>query len=141
MKKCEEKASKISFSFVSERVRSPSLEAGNQRLRKPHKTWSAKRTSAAEQKREQRTRAAPKYSASLSSPAAHPTSSPSYSRPVQCCPPQLANRNREPGHAWPRREPVPNSPGAGRKLQPSPGCDCCHDYHTEGCRVAPPYES
>jgi len=57
----------------------------------------------------------PKNSSSL---AAHPTSSPSYSRPARCCPPHLANWNREPGHAWPRREPVPNSPGAGRKLQP-----------------------
>jgi len=36
---------------------------------------------------------------------------------------------------------VPNSPGAGRKLQPGPGYDCCHGYHAEGCRVAPPYES
>jgi hypothetical protein len=79
----------------------------------------------------------------LSSLAAHPTSSPSYSRPVQCCPPQLlANWNREPGHAfWPRRESVPNSPGAGRRLQPGPGCDCCHGYHAEGCLVAPPYLS
>jgi len=84
---------------------------------------------------------APKNSSSFSSLAAYPTSSPSYSRPVRCCPPQLANWNREPGHAWPRREPVPNSPGAGRKLQPGPGCDCCHSYHAEGCRVAPPYES
>jgi len=31
-----------------------------------------------------------------------------------------------------------NSPGAGRKLQPGPGYDCCHGYHAEGCRVAPP---
>jgi len=33
---------------------------------------------------------------------------------------------------------VPNSPGAGRKLQLGPGYDCCHGYHAEGCRVAPP---
>jgi hypothetical protein len=69
----------------------PQSETGNKRLREPHKTRSAKRTSAAEQKREQRTHAAPKNSSSLSSLAAHPTSSPSYSRPVRCCPPQLAN--------------------------------------------------
>ena len=37
---------------------------------------------------------------------------------------------------------MPNSPIiAGRKLQPGPGCDCCHGYHAKGCRVAPPYES
>jgi hypothetical protein len=35
-------------------------ETGNKRLREPHKTRSVKRTSAAEQKREQRTHAAPK---------------------------------------------------------------------------------
>ena len=23
--------------------------------------------------------------------------------------------------------------------EPGPGCDCCHGYHAEGCRVAPPY--
>ena len=116
----------------------PQSETGNKRLREPHKTRSAKRISATEQKREQRTHAAPKNSSSLSSLAAHyPTSSPSYSRPVQCCPPQPANWNREPGHAWPRREPVPNSPGAGRKLQLGPGYDCCHGYHAEGCHVAP----
>jgi len=51
----------------------PQSEAGNKRLREPHKTRSAKRTSAAEQKREQRTHAAPKNSSSLSSLAAHPT--------------------------------------------------------------------
>jgi len=33
----------------------PQSETGNKRLREPHKTRSAKRTSAAEQKREQRT--------------------------------------------------------------------------------------
>jgi len=73
-------------------------ETGNQRLREPHRTRSARRTSAAEQKREQRTHA--QNSSSLSSLVAHPTSSPSYSRPVRCCPPQLANWNREPGNAW-----------------------------------------
>jgi hypothetical protein len=30
---------------------------------------------------------------------------------------------------------VPNSPGAGCKLQPGPGCDCCHGYRAEGCRI------
>ena len=43
----------------------PQSETGNKRLREPHKTRSAKRTSAAEQKREQRTHAAPKNSSSL----------------------------------------------------------------------------
>ena len=56
----------------------PQSETGNKRLREPHKTRSAKRTSAAEQKREQRVRvrvreqkreqrthAAPKNSSSL----------------------------------------------------------------------------
>jgi len=38
----------------------PQSGSGNKRLREPHKTRSAKRTSAAEQKREQRTHAAPK---------------------------------------------------------------------------------
>ena len=42
----------------------PQSETGNKRLREPHKTRSAKRTSAAEQKREQRTHAAPKNSSS-----------------------------------------------------------------------------
>ena len=37
----------------------PQSEIGNKRLREPHKTRSAKRTSAAEQKREQRTHANP----------------------------------------------------------------------------------
>ena len=64
----------------------PQSETGNKRLREPHKTRSAKRTSAAEQKREQRTHAAPKNSSSLSSLATHPTSLPIYSRPVRCCP-------------------------------------------------------
>ena len=45
----------------------PQSETGNKRLREPHKTRSAKRTSTAEQKREQRTHAAPKNSSSLSS--------------------------------------------------------------------------
>jgi len=116
----------------------PQSKTGNQRLREPHKTRSAKRTSAAGQKKEQRTHASPKNSSSLSSLAANPTSSPSYSRPVRCCPPQLANWNCEPGHAsWPRRELVPNSPGAGSKLQPDPGYNYCHGYHAGGCRVAP----
>ena len=43
----------------------PQSGTGNKRLREPHKTRSAKRTSAAEQKREQRTHAAPKNSSSL----------------------------------------------------------------------------
>jgi len=87
---CEEarregiKMARNSLSYVLGRVRSLSQEAGNQRLREPHKTRSAKRTSAAEQKREQRIHAAPQNSASLSSLAAHPTSSPSNSRPVRC---------------------------------------------------------
>jgi len=40
----------------------PQSETRNQRLREPHKTRSTKRTSAAKQKREQRTHAAPKNS-------------------------------------------------------------------------------
>jgi len=40
-------------------VKKPQSETGNKRLREPHKTRSAKRTSAAEQKREQRTHANP----------------------------------------------------------------------------------
>jgi len=94
LKKREEKASRRTREklLICLRMREkPQSKTGNKRLREPHKTRSAKRTSAAEQKREQRMHAAPKNSSSLSSLAAHPTSSPSYSRPVRCCPPQLAN--------------------------------------------------
>ena len=118
----------------------PQSETGNKRLREPHKTRSAKRTSAAEQKREQRTHAAPKNSSSLSSLATHPTSLPIYSRPVRCCPPQLDNWNREPGQpgrkgsrCLTRQEQVASYSRALYKY------DCCHGYHAEGCRVAPPY--
>ena len=93
--------SRISFSYVSGRVRSLSQEEGNQRLRVPHKSRSAKQESKCSGA-EERTKdtCSPNNSTSLSSLAAHPTSSPSYSRPVRCCPPQLANWNREPGNAW-----------------------------------------
>ena len=66
MKKREEKASRRTRTKLSICLRmcvykKPQSETGNKRLREPHKTRSAKRTSAAEQKRE-RTHAAPKNS-------------------------------------------------------------------------------
>ena len=54
----------------------PQSKTGNQRLREPHKTRSAKRTSAAGQKKEQRTHTSPKNSSSLSSLAALPPAHP-----------------------------------------------------------------
>jgi hypothetical protein len=65
LKKREEKASwrtrkKLLVCLRMCVYKKPQSETGNKRLREPHKTRSAKRTSAAEQKREQRTHAAPK---------------------------------------------------------------------------------
>ena len=59
MKKREEKASRktrkklLICLMMCVYKKSPQSETGNKRLREPHKTRSAKRTSAAEQKREQ----------------------------------------------------------------------------------------
>ena len=59
MKKRKEKASrrtreKLLICLRMCVYKKPQSETGNRRLREPHKTRSAKRTSAAEQKREQR---------------------------------------------------------------------------------------
>ena len=66
------------------------------RNKKPEAERASQNQEYQENKRseaEERTKDAcsPQNSSSLSSLAAHPTSSPSYSRPVRCCPPQLAN--------------------------------------------------
>jgi len=71
LKKREEKASRRTRTKLSICLRmcvykKPQSETGNKRLREPHKTRSAKRTSAAEQEREQRTHANPQKTAPLS---------------------------------------------------------------------------
>jgi len=68
---------------------------------------------ASRQKREQRTHAATKNSASLSSLAAYPTAHPA-----------TADQSDAVLHNLPIKT----------------GCDCCHGFFAEGCRVAPPYE-
>jgi len=135
LKKRKEKASRIRKKAINTSqdvwVRSLGQEAKNQRLREPHKTRSAKRTKCSGAvERTKITRSAKNSRSAPPSSTAHPISSSSYNRPVWCCPPQLANWYREPGDAsWPQRAPVSNLPGAGRKIQPGAGCNCCHGYH------------
>ena len=94
LKKREGKASKNtrkSFWYVSGRVKKqPQSEAGNQRLREPHKTRSAKRTKCSGAEERTKDTCSPKKTAEaphlLNCP---PHQLPSYNRPVRCCPPDL----------------------------------------------------